>query len=116
MAAAEYYESLAPRSSLSHKFSDIDDADNFAHCRQMLANSSTRNFVLDFGDEDAWCGFDLTNDDFEALVNSQVRLSIPFQKGERQVTCIELTIRIETEDIWNEMDVSVSKERLDSVY
>lgn len=71
MAAAEYYESLAPRSSLSQKFSDIDDADNFARCRQMLANSSTRNFVLDFGDEDAWCGFDLTNDDFEALANSQ---------------------------------------------
>lgn len=72
--AAAYYASLSSQIPLSEKFRNIDDAQYFRHCQQMLMDSSTRNFVLDFGDEDAWCGFDLTKDDFVALRDSQVRV------------------------------------------
>jgi hypothetical protein len=71
--ATEYYESLSSHTPISEKFKDIDNAQNFLHFQQMLVDKATRNFVLDFGDEDAWCGFNLTENDFVALIDGQVR-------------------------------------------
>lgn len=70
--AADYYKSLSAGPSLAEKFSDIDDAHNFRQCQQKLLNSTTRNFVLDFGDQDAWCGFDLKKEEFVSLMRDQV--------------------------------------------
>uniref|UniRef100_A0A093VCL7 ADP-ribosylation factor n=1 Tax=Talaromyces marneffei PM1 TaxID=1077442 RepID=A0A093VCL7_TALMA len=69
--AAEYYKSLPSQPALAEKFCNIDDAHNFRQCQQTLLNSATRNFVLDFGDQDAWCGFDLQNEEFVSLMKDQ---------------------------------------------
>ncbi|OKL60249.1 hypothetical protein UA08_04581 [Talaromyces atroroseus] len=73
--AAEYYKSFSSPISISEQFKDIDDAHDFLRFQQMLVDKTTRNFVLDFGDEDAWCGFNLTQDDFVALMGAQTLLN-----------------------------------------
>jgi hypothetical protein len=70
--AADYYMSLSLQPDLADKFSNIDDAHNFRQCQQKLLTSTTRNFVLDFGDQDAWCGFDMQKEDFVSLMKDQV--------------------------------------------
>lgn len=70
--ATAYYKSLSSEPALAEKFSNIDDAHNFRQCQQKLLNSATRNFVLDFGDQDAWCGFDLPKEEFVSLMKDQV--------------------------------------------
>lgn len=69
--AADYYKSLS-QPALAGKFSDIDHVHNFRQCQQKLLKSTTRNFVLDFGDQDAWCGFDLEKEEFMVLMKDQV--------------------------------------------
>ena len=36
------------------KFRSIDEASNFEYYMYLLQDADTTNFVLDFGDEDAW--------------------------------------------------------------
>ncbi|EED24334.1 conserved hypothetical protein [Talaromyces stipitatus ATCC 10500] len=69
--AVDYYKSLSSQPSLAEKFSNIDDAHYFRQCQQTLLNGTTRNFVLDFGDQDAWCGFDLQKEEFVSLMKDQ---------------------------------------------
>ncbi|EEA20476.1 conserved hypothetical protein [Talaromyces marneffei ATCC 18224] len=79
--AAEYYKSLPSQPALAEKFCNIDDAHNFRQCQQTLLNSATRNFVLDFGDQDAWCGFDLQNEEFVSLMKDQSLQALANQYG-----------------------------------
>jgi hypothetical protein len=73
--AAEYYTGLSStRTGLDRKFKDIDDAANYAEYQTRLLDARTRNFVLDFGNEDAWCAVDLQADDFVTLMETQVRI------------------------------------------
>jgi hypothetical protein len=76
-AAAEYYKSIHVNDkspSFADRFKDIDDAANFEHYQKLLMNADTKNFVLDFGDDDAWCAVNLDQDEFGALSEETVRL------------------------------------------
>lgn len=68
----EYYSSFEKRPHLSEKFHDIDDETHFQTYLHLLGNLQTRNFVLDFGNEDAWCGVNLERDDIASLLRSTV--------------------------------------------
>lgn len=68
--ATDYYNSVP---SLAARFVNIDDPHNFQNCQQTLSDCSTRNFVLDFGDQNACCAFNLQTKDFMALMKEQVR-------------------------------------------
>lgn len=70
-----YYSGLAEREYLTSKLRNLDDSAHFAECRQRLMNEASRNFVVDFGDEDAWCAFNLESNDFSTLLNAPVSLT-----------------------------------------
>lgn len=77
--AAEYYKSIHVNEkspSFADRFKDIDDAANFEHYQKLLVSTDTQNFVLDFGDDDAWCAVNLDRTEFDALTNETVRLDI----------------------------------------
>ena len=68
----EYYSSFEERPHLCEKFHDIDDETHFKTYLHLLGNLQTQNFVLDFGNEDAWCGVNLEKDDIASLLRSTV--------------------------------------------
>lgn len=69
-----YYAGVSGENgSLKDRFKDIDDANHFRTSMQQLVNPKTRNFVLDFGNEDAYCATDLATADFKALLTLPVR-------------------------------------------
>ncbi|KAI2791363.1 hypothetical protein POX_c04221 [Penicillium oxalicum] len=67
-----YYASLrgSHGGPLEEKFKDIDEQTTFVEYMQRLRNSKTRNFILDFGNEDAFCATDLDTEDFQNIQNS----------------------------------------------
>ncbi|KAJ5917722.1 hypothetical protein N7454_010097 [Penicillium verhagenii] len=66
----QYYEGLkGAHGSLQHKFNDIDEKFHFEAYMLRLKKPNTQNFVLDFGNEDAYCATDLVTEDFKALLN-----------------------------------------------
>jgi hypothetical protein len=73
LSPQEYYSSLSgARPSLEEKFHDIDDKTHFYNAMHRLEDPRTRNFVLDFGNEDAWCGADLDTEDVKLLLSRPV--------------------------------------------
>lgn len=69
----EYYASLqGTQGSLESKFKSIDDKTNFGDYMQRLKNPLTRSFVLDFGNEDAYCATDLDTGSFRGLLSRPV--------------------------------------------
>ncbi|OJJ49786.1 hypothetical protein ASPZODRAFT_58856 [Penicilliopsis zonata CBS 506.65] len=67
--AHSYYASFPDHLDLANKFLNIDEEVGFNHCLQQLQQAKTRNFVLDFGNDDAWCAVNLEHDDFAALLS-----------------------------------------------
>jgi hypothetical protein len=69
----EYYASLqGAQGSLESKFKNIDDETNFMDYMQRLQNELTRSFVLEFGNDVAYCATDLNTGDFRGLLSGQV--------------------------------------------
>ena len=73
----EYYASLGGDPNwlgclLKDKFHDIDDKTHFDHLMSRLHNPLTDNFVLDFGNEDAWCATNLKEDELKRLLSRPV--------------------------------------------
>ncbi|KAE8348855.1 hypothetical protein BDV28DRAFT_142567 [Aspergillus coremiiformis] len=66
----EYYASVTNDSSLQEKFHDIDDEAHFRAYLGHLQDAKTQNFVLDFGNDDAWCAVDLQEEDIALLLRS----------------------------------------------
>lgn len=64
----EYYASFTDRPSLQNIFRDIDEESCFNAYNRRLRDSQTQNFVLDFGNEDAWCAMNLSHEDFSLLL------------------------------------------------
>ncbi|KAJ5261015.1 hypothetical protein N7478_011610 [Penicillium angulare] len=61
-----YYEGFPiDKGSLYDRFKDIDQLEHFRTYMQRLEKPETRNFVLDFGNEDAYCAIDLGTNDFK---------------------------------------------------
>lgn len=52
------------------RFKNIDEPSGYSSCLQALRTENTRNFVVDFGDEEAFCAVDLLPADFKTLLNS----------------------------------------------
>lgn len=93
---SSYYASFPRRPSLSAKFCDIDEEVNFRDYLRFLQEASTQNFVLDLGNEDAWCAVNLEKDDITTLLGAPVRIAI----DELEI----LAKRTETNMLWDEMD------------
>ncbi|KAL1962853.1 hypothetical protein VTN77DRAFT_9128 [Rasamsonia byssochlamydoides] len=69
--ASEYYSGfLSTRPGLSQKFKNIDEEVHFREYQKLLLDARTQNFVLDFGNDDAWCGVNLNVDDLVALMDA----------------------------------------------
>lgn len=71
---AEYYSSFSTRPGLAQKFNNIDEEVHFRDYLQHLQDAVTQNFVLDFGNDDAWCAVNLEKEDFTALLDTPVFL------------------------------------------
>lgn len=70
----EYYARFAAdQGSLEARFKDIDDKAHFGTSMHLLDDPHTRNFVLDFGNEDAFCATDLSASEFKTLLGKPVR-------------------------------------------
>lgn len=79
-SAQEYYSTFNNDDKglhLGRKFHNIDDVINFKHYMRLLQDVHTRNFVLDFGDEDAWCAVNLREEDFGVLLGKPVCTVLP---------------------------------------
>ncbi|KAL4791733.1 hypothetical protein BDV19DRAFT_392802 [Aspergillus venezuelensis] len=70
MSAQEYYSSFPRNPNIKASFRNIDEAAHFKHYLTLLKDVQTRNFVLDFGNEDAWCAVDLERGDLMELLGS----------------------------------------------
>lgn len=68
----DYYSSFTQKPSIQDKFRDIDDASNLKHYRALLQDPQARNFVLDFGNEDAWCAVNLDQEEIALLLRKPV--------------------------------------------
>ncbi|OJD26316.1 hypothetical protein ACJ73_02302 [Blastomyces percursus] len=69
--AKDYYSSITSRPRLWEAFRNLDNAIHFAECRGSLVDESTQNFIVDFGDDEAYAAFDLEEEDFAALLSSK---------------------------------------------
>ncbi|KAJ5687495.1 hypothetical protein N7536_010114 [Penicillium majusculum] len=68
-APQDYYSSLDDEGSLVEKFKDIDDKTQFYTAMRCLEDPLTQNFVLDFGNEEAWCASDLGTNELKLLLS-----------------------------------------------
>ncbi|KAF1984675.1 hypothetical protein K402DRAFT_395371 [Aulographum hederae CBS 113979] len=55
---------------VSHSFRNFDDPDIFSEFDRSVRQVHSKNFVLDFGDDEAWCGFDLGVDSIKSLLKA----------------------------------------------
>ncbi|EQL37620.1 hypothetical protein BDFG_01194 [Blastomyces dermatitidis ATCC 26199] len=70
--AKDYYSSVtSSRPQLWESFRNLDNAIHFAECQGCLVDEATQNFVVDFGDDEAYAAFDLEEEDFAALLSSK---------------------------------------------
>ncbi|KAL4866466.1 hypothetical protein BDV12DRAFT_172845 [Aspergillus spectabilis] len=68
MTAQEYYASFPNNPNIFDNFNNIDEGSHFREYLALLRDVRTRNFVLDFGNEDAWCAVNLEQQDLTALL------------------------------------------------
>lgn len=77
LSPQEYYASLSGDrfslgGSLKDKFHDIDEQTHYIEYEKRLKHPLTENFVLDFGNEDAWCATNLRRDELSLLLSRPV--------------------------------------------
>lgn len=75
MSPQDYYAKVANNTDLEHlgsRFQTVDDEEHFAEYMHRLTDPETRNFVLDFGNEDAYCAVNLRSEEFERLLSEPV--------------------------------------------
>ena len=51
---------------------NLDDKNNFEEFCRNVSDESSQNFLVDYGDDEAYCAFNLYPECFEKLVNSEV--------------------------------------------
>ncbi|KAL3467926.1 ADP-ribosylation factor [Aspergillus heterothallicus] len=64
----DFYATFGEDSPLRDKFHDIDDELPFRQCMEQIRSIETQNFVLDFGNDDAWCAFNLDRSEISELL------------------------------------------------
>lgn len=67
-----YYRKL--NDSSLNAFQNFDDLSNFKSLDNKVRLTRTRNFIIDFGDDEAWCAFDLDAEPVNKLLKAPVRL------------------------------------------
>ncbi|KAK2760773.1 hypothetical protein FQN54_002010 [Arachnomyces sp. PD_36] len=67
----DYYSKSTKRPDLFSKFQNIDLDRNLPAAKEYFSNPSTKNFVVDFGEEHAWCAPNLEEEDYEALLKAE---------------------------------------------
>ncbi len=67
----DYYRSTGI-SQLQHAIKDFDNVANFRAFERHVASPISQNFMIDFGDEEAWCGFDLDASAIKSLLETPV--------------------------------------------
>ena len=70
----QYYR--ARGSDIADAFRNFDDKINFDCFEQWAQESNRDNFIVDYGDDQAWCAFDLDAEQLEKLVKAPVRFSM----------------------------------------
>ena len=69
----DYYDGFTnDRGSLKDRFKNIDDKIHFDNSIKQLDDPHTENFVLDFGNEDAFCAMNLEAEDLLLLLKKPV--------------------------------------------
>lgn len=69
----EYYAQFADSCpGLAQKFRDIDQSIYYNESKILLLDPNTQNFVVDFGNDDAWCAVNLEKTEVERLIDSEV--------------------------------------------
>jgi hypothetical protein len=58
---------------LSESIKNFDDPANLEYFNTAVSSSRSRNFFVDFGDNEAWSGFDLDAAAFSKLIKAPVR-------------------------------------------
>lgn len=66
----DYYQNLDPW-SIGDTIRDFDDPGNFDELNRLVSNPHSRNFIVDFSDDEAWCGFDLDGSSYSALLKAK---------------------------------------------
>lgn len=66
---SEYYQGLGAW-PVEEAMKDFDNPDNYDELARAVMSARSRNFVVDFDDDNAWCGFDLDQDAICALLKS----------------------------------------------
>lgn len=67
---ADYYQGLG-QWSLAESMRNFDDLDNYDELARAVTSARSRNFVLDFDDSHAWCGFDLDQEAIATLLKNE---------------------------------------------
>jgi hypothetical protein len=68
----DYYRDLENEALLG-AIRNFDDPKNLQFFSNAVSSHRSRNFFLDFGDREAWCGFDLEPASLVSLLKARVR-------------------------------------------
>jgi len=68
-----YYKCIENRTAIK----DFDDPANFEDLSNRVRAAGARNFLLDFGVDEAWCGFDLSYISWTVVLDKSVGLLSP---------------------------------------
>lgn len=68
-ALPAYYEELNDE-DITAAVRNFDDENSFEQFDREIRDPTSRNFVIDFGDDEAWCGFDFESDSITRLLRS----------------------------------------------
>lgn len=66
----EYYQNLTPF-SIGDSMRDFDNPGTTNELNRLVMNPHSQNFIVDFGDDEAWCGFELTADAYSTLLKAR---------------------------------------------
>jgi hypothetical protein len=65
----DYYTNLRS-DGINEAVRNFDDPENLAFFNAAVTSPNSRNFFIDFGDDEAWSGFDLEAHHFSRLIRS----------------------------------------------
>lgn len=66
----EYYQVLMPL-GIGDSMRDFDNPGTTDELNRLVTNPHSQNFIVDFSDDEAWCGFELTADAYSTLLDAK---------------------------------------------
>ena len=74
-ALPSYYREIENR-EIRHSIKNFDDKSNYEQFCSLVLDEKSENFLVDYGDNEAYCAFNLSAKCIGDLVKSKVRISI----------------------------------------